>query len=93
MTTVAIKPGGTGPLAVRFADEAGEAIRFKAVQLRIQAGAQCIVLNGDNYGDHWRFRPSAMGLPVRAYRATLYTDAGQGWRQGGEFIANIKGGC
>ena len=93
MTTVSFKPGATGPVVLRFEDDAGEAISYGSPQLRVQAVGQCLIVPGALAGDDWEFDLSILDPPPRPYAATIYHDAGHGWRQPDTINLHIQGGC
>lgn len=93
MTTIPYKPGASGPFVVRFEDDAGDPITYATTQLRIQAGAACLTVDGVLAGEEWEFDLSTLALAPRLWPATIYYDAGDGWRLAEAFNLHIKGGC
>ena len=96
MTTISFKPGATGPFALAFTDDEGNALSWDAVQLRIQAGSTCQSISGTASDGRWVFDLDGLNLPPRVYPVTVYFDEGDGFRQllgGSDLLFNITGGC
>lgn len=93
MTTITYKPGASGPFVVRFEDDDGAALDYGRAQLRIQRGAQCLMLDGRPAEAGWQFDMDALDLPPRLYTASIYYDAGEGWRLGEMVNLYVQGGC
>ena len=93
MTTVSFKPGATGPFVVRLEAEDGDPVPYVRTQIRVQAGAACLTVEGVAAGEEWEFDLSTLVLAPRLWPATIYYDAGDGWRLADAFNLHIQGGC
>jgi hypothetical protein len=95
MTTVPHNPVTDGPLVIALQDDAGDPQDFDTVQIRIQAGAACMPVNGSEVqtddGPQWEF--TIPDLPVRVYPTTIHADAGDGFEPVGQFVLKITGAC
>lgn len=102
MRTITWRRGSADPLVFQpvQADGTPAPLDGLAMQLRVQAGALCVVLDGvlTQTGDPTQdgFDVSLMpliDLPARVYRASEYYDAGNGWRWVADHTLHIAGGC
>lgn len=100
MTTITWRAGSADPLVFQPLQPDGTPAPLDglAMQLRVQAGAQCIPLDGvpTGTGDQAGFDVSLMpliDLPPRLYVASEYYDAGNGWRWVADHNLLIEGGC
>ena len=87
MTTISFKPGATGPFVVRLEAEDGDPVAYVRTQVRVQAGAACLTVDGVLAG------LSTLVVTPRLWPATIYYDAGDGWRLAEAFNLHILGGC
>ena len=55
MTTISFKPGATGPFVVRLEAEDGDPVAYVRTQVRVQAGAACLTVDGVLAGEEWEF--------------------------------------
>lgn len=99
MTTIAYKPGASGPFVVIFEDLSGSALEYPEAELRISTGAACLAVAGtkitvvSNGAEVPAFSFDLPDLPPRLYTASPYYDAGEGWRSPHDFHILYRGGC
>ena len=93
MTTISFKPGATGPFVVRLEAEDGDPVAYVRTQVRVQAGAACLTVDGVLAGEEWGVDLSTLVVTPRLWPATIYYDAGDGWRLAEAFNLHILGGC
>lgn len=93
MATIDFKPGGTGPIVMRFEDEAGEVIPYQRTQLRIAVGAACLIVEGTLAGDEWEYDLDALPLTPRLHSMGVWWDAGAGYRFARNVNLHVLGGC
>ncbi|WP_108500538.1 hypothetical protein [Paracoccus indicus] len=91
MTTIPYKPGASEPFIVSFENETGGQERYAAAQLRIETASACVRIDGAGAVDGYQFILPA--LPPRLYTATVYVDAGAGWRFMDRLYLLSEGGC
>lgn len=95
MTTIAFKPGSTGPLTFQPEQPDGTTPDLTGVgmQLRIFDGATCITLPGVLDDDLFEVDVSGLTLRPRLYPASVYFNWGDGWVREGMLNIEIQGGC
>lgn len=92
MTTITYRPGGSGPLVLRFEDDAGEAVTHGAAEVRVSTPTECLIIPGTLAGEEWEF--DLPTLPPRLYRMSIYTaKGGDGPRFWAEMNLAVEGGC
>ena len=94
MDTITHRLGSVRDLSLYPETAEGEIAPATAMQLRIEAGATCVVIDGTPNGTGGYTVPlTGLTLPVRPYRASIYADYGDGWVHEGDFALSIEGGC
>lgn len=102
MSTITWRRGSADPLVFQpvQADGTPAPLDGLAMQLRVQAGALCVVLDGvltqtgDPAQDGFDVALGPLAsLPARVYVASEYYDAGNGWRWIADHTLHITGGC
>lgn len=93
MPTYTLKPGAADPLSIQPVDDSGQPEMPDAMQMRIDAGGTCISVDGVEMTDAFDFDLNSLTLDPRLYRATIYSDWGNGWIRTGTINLMIEGGC
>ena len=95
MATITHRAGSAERLVFAPMDETGELADLTglSMQLRIGAGAECVVLDGEAGPEGFNIDLTALDLPPRLYRASEYYHDGHGWRWIADHNLHIIGGC
>lgn len=95
MTTITYRRGSQDQLGFRPVQPDGTApdLAGAQMQLRIEAPAACLPLDGAAEGDVFFVELSQLDLPPRLYRAAVWLDWGDGWMHEADLLINIQGGC
>lgn len=95
MATIDLMPGGSGPFVIRPIQPDGTVpdLAGSALQLRINAGAVCLIVNGVIAPDGFELDLDSLELAPRLHPADLWINWGQGWRWHGKMALNVKRRC